>query len=438
MSDMMRIGHLILAYFEIIDLLPSGGQADLAKAVDRRSGRHVVIKKLLASPATSSYAIELARFERAGRIHINHPCVVNPLSYHQDGDEHYIVFPYIDGLDIDALIVKHRGRVPVALSVDIIAQLCDALAAAHAARIVHRDIKPQNILLNQDRNVRLIDFGVCRVISEHTIANRPGMLGTLLWMAPEQLDTPWQAGTAADLYGAGAVLYYLLTGQPPLKAQDTVAGASAVRSVRPKSPDEVVAGIPAPLSALCMRLLEKDPAARLPSASDTKKALEQVRHPGAGLPCCVSCGSRLTTGSVFCSRCGAPQSAPTCTLARCIACGARSGDLQRCAGCGRPFSPTDHRIRFSAGPLKGIEFRIPEGIYDVGRSQLLPHDHCLSRHQFSIACLNGTVVVQDANSTNSTLVRGQRAANPLTITLKDEIRIGNYLAQYFCTERRAQ
>ncbi|MBN2560182.1 MAG: protein kinase [Phycisphaerae bacterium] len=428
---MMTIGQVVLRYFQIVDLLPSGGQADLAKAVDLRTGQPVVVKKLLASPSASQFAVELARFKRAATLRINHPCVVNPLLYGQEGDAYYVVFPFVDGLDLETFMMKQRGPAPLNVAVSIVVQLRDVLSAVHDEGVVHRDIKPANLILVRDGTIRLIDFGVCRIIGQPTISQQPGMLGTPWWLAPEQQETPWNAGIAADLYGAGAVLYYLLTGQPPFQSQDTAAGAARVRTAMPIPPHHRNPDVPEQLSAICLNLLAKDPAARCSSAKALKHALEGGPRPEPTAGRCMSCRTPLAANSRFCTCCGLPQEIQSHLRPRCIACGHNVANQDWCPGCQRRFSAANHRLCFFVGPLFGAEYRIPEGTYSVGRYQLLPQDHCLSRHHFSMTCLNGSVILQDANSANGTYVHGQRADLPILLRPNDELRIGNYKARFY-------
>lgn len=432
---MLRINDVLWDRYRIRDLLPSGGQSDLAIAEDLKTGVLVVIKQLTASPASADYEIALKRFRRAATLHINHPAVVNPLSYVQENDTHYAIFPFIEGVDLDTLMMQRRGALPITSALSIIEQVTDALIAVHAADIVHRDIKPGNIVLSPDERVKLIDFGVCRLGSEPTISTRRGILGSPWWFAPEQMDEPWKAGPSADLYATGAVLYYLLTGQPPFRPTSTASGIASIRAELPIAPHGLNPRIPEAVSRICLNLLQKAPAARYGSAHDVKRALQAVANPGVISRHCTSCGAPLSQNSSYCTRCGAPQAQQPSAQARCIACGHAVGSGMRCPACGRQFSAANHRFRFTVGLLAGVEYRIPEGRYCVGRSQLLAHDHCLSRQQFMVVCMNGTVTIQDARATNRTYLGGQYAEQPLIPRSNDELRIGNYRAVYLSQER---
>lgn len=110
MQDLMGIGELVLGRYEVVDLLSNGGQATLAKATDRRTGQAVAVKRLSATPDQSNYREELARFQRAGRMQIGHPAVVDPIECTEENGQWYIIMPYIEGVNLEQFVVQHGGR----------------------------------------------------------------------------------------------------------------------------------------------------------------------------------------------------------------------------------------------------------------------------------------------------------------------------------------
>jgi len=176
----------------------------------------------------------------------------------------------------------------------------------------------------------------------------------------------------------------------------------------------------------CMKLLAKEREARFQSAEDFLAKIGPAPQPDQSSSC-PSCGAPLQPTDRFCSKC-ATNTATGQAACRCLACGSVLDGLQRCKGCGRRFSAADHRLSFRSGPLSGIAFRIPEGIFPVGRTQL--SDPYVSRCHFNVACLNGSVQIQDADSVNGTFVAGQPADEPTPIISGQSVLVADNTAVY--------
>jgi hypothetical protein len=424
----MNVGEIILGDYEILDLSAIGGQATVAKARDLRSGDLVAIKQLNASPNQAGFEQQVKRFQREGRIRIEHPNVVDPNTYAEEDGEHYIVFPFIDGVTLDTYVQSQGGRLSVDEALRLIGQVAEGLGAAHDKGITHRDVKPGNILVDKRGIVHIVDFGVGQDVNEATIAEKAGFLGTVHYASPEQIQSPDDVDHRSDLFSLGAVFYFLLTGRPPVDGSDLSSVAVGICQDNPVPPSQLVPSIPRHVEEACLRLLAKHPDHRFQTAQEF---LDPVGDPGAAAspPHCPSCHVQLEPGSAYCSRCGAACGAhsPRC---RCLACGADVTREDTCLQCSRTFTPTDHRLTFKRGPLTGIVYRIPEGIYPVGRDELEPRDYQISRRHFHVACLNGSVQLQDAGSTNKTYVGGQLAQLPTPIASGQEIRIAGNTAIY--------
>ena len=201
----MNIGEAILNRYKIEDLLMEGGQARLAKALDEQTNCAVVIKQLSAYPDDPHYNEERARFQRAAQIRIGHPNVVDPLEYREEGGEHYIIMPFIDGVTLENYVFKCGGKLTVDEKIRIIIELADGLAAIHRKGIVDRDLKPSNIIVDPDNHVHIIDLGICKNTNEKTITKGSGLMGTLLWMSPEQVLYPRSEDFRSDIYSLGAI-----------------------------------------------------------------------------------------------------------------------------------------------------------------------------------------------------------------------------------------
>lgn len=428
----MEIGQIILGRYEVIDLICQGGQAILGKATDNRTGDTVAVKQLTTPTTASNYDEELARFKRAAQIAVGHRGVVDPIDFGEEDGEWYIVMPLIDGPDLHSHLMANGGKLPTDQAISIVAETAKALGAAHAKGIVHRDVKPRNILMDKAGQPHLTDFGICRKPAEQTITNGDGMVGTLEYMSPEQTADPKTIDHRSDLYSLGAVFYCLLTGTPPVKG--TSAG-SIIRSIlqdNPSSPRQIDPFIPVHIDQACMKLLSKQPEARFQTAAEFVQAIQGQGQPSssAQMNFCCSCGTQIQPGSKFCSICGAELSSPQNQAAHCLACGASVGNNATCPNCNRPFSHSNHRLDFTAGSLTGKIYRIPEGIYPVGRNELSPRDYHISRKHLSVACTNGSVFIQDAGSANKTYVGQQIADIAIQLASGQQICIAGNTATY--------
>lgn len=436
---MMSIGQLVLGKYNIVDLIAlDGGEGAVAKAVDKSTGQQVAIKQLDADPRHPSCATRVARFRRAAQTQINHPGVVDPIEYGEENGQHYLVMPFIDGVDLGTYIHRCGGKLPVEHAIALIDAFADAVAAIHQKGIIHRDLKPANILVDNLGHIHIVDFGICRNLNEKTIVSGGGVTGTILWLSPEQARNSSTIDQRSDLYALGAIFYFLLTGQNTAQGHDDASVITHICQVSPPSPRQLMPSIPEYVDQACMKLLAKRPEERYQSAEEFRQAI------GATLPnpfptlgpapastvACRSCGAPTTVGSTFCGNCGASLAPQFDGGVYCLACGAAVATEAACPNCRRPFSPCDHRLRFHAGPLTGYTFRIPEGQYPVGRESLLERDRHVSRSHLHVSCLNGTVFGSDAGSANKTYVAGQLAFCPLQFVPGCEIRIAGNTAIY--------
>ena len=180
-----------------------------------------------------------------------------------------------------------------------------------------------------------------------------------------------------------------------------------------------------------MRLLAKHPDARFQSAGEFIQAVhgQLVVGPDQG-NFCTSCGTAVQAGSHFCHVCGADQGGVTGQAEHCLACGAEVGNASVCRRCSRVFSQVDHRIYFFVGVLSGLTYRVPEGIYVVGRDQLAPRDGTISRRHLGVACLDGAILVHDAGSANKTYVDNTLASNPIRLVSGQQVAIAGNTGTY--------
>lgn len=430
MSVMMKIGQFILGRYEIEDIMPEGGQACLAHGIDQDTGDPVFVKQLAALPEQPNYSEELARFKRAAQLRIGHPAVVDAIDFGEDDDQWYTVMPLIEGVDLERYVHDKSGKVAADRSTSIIRETAAGLAAIHDHGIVHRDIKPANILIDLEDHPHIVDMGICRKLQESTITKGSGLLGTLPWMAPEQVMYPGTEDSRSDLYSLGTVFYFTLTGSSAVRGNKPADIAMSICQWSPPAPRQVDPSIPIHVDQACMMLLEKHPEKRFQTAKEFCEALDKPGMPLKKSRFCGSCGTQITDAAKYCSNCGAELVSSDSPGTFCLACGTTVGDCDACPRCRQPFSSADHRFLFQAGPLTGRIFRIPEGIYEVGRNELAPRDQHISRRHFSVACLNGSVHVQDTGSANKTYVAGQIAQQPVHLRPGQEFCVADNTAIY--------
>ncbi|MEU5788511.1 protein kinase [Micromonospora purpureochromogenes] len=287
------------------ELLGSGGMGEVWRGRDLRLDRPVAIKVLSVAGLEEPMAAE--RFDREARAaaRLTHPHIVGVYDFGTEGDDSYLVMELVEGRTVSALI--HDGPLPVEQAVSIAAQACDGIAAAHAAGVVHRDVKPGNLIVTPSGTVKICDFGIARLSAtagQNTLTGPATKLGTSSYMAPEQaLGRPVDPRT--DLYSLGCTLYAMLAGAPPFSGDPLSVLHQHVND--PPAPlRDRRRDVPVALDALMSELLAKDPAARPTNAREVRDRLAALMASPDALP---AAGAPL--GSRTVAQAGAPSpSAP--------------------------------------------------------------------------------------------------------------------------------
>ena len=425
----MQIGDYLLGRYKILDLIGMGGEATIGLALDGQTKQQVVVKMLDADPQHPHFETYAARFRRAGRLSFNHPDVVDPIAYAEGDGCCFLIMPVVEGETLEMLVKKEGGALPTDEAIRLIRALAEAIDVIHAHGVIHRDLKPANIMVFPDGHPVIIDFGICRMVDEATITEGSGLLGSVKWIAPEQLVRPTQVNESADIYSLGAVFHFMLTGRAPFDGNDRAAVIHQVQHVPPTPPSLINPGIPRHVDELCIRMLAKSPAERPQTGQEVIAAISAGNGSASGF--CNSCGRQRTDHGEYCTACGANHDHANRQSTRCFVCGMAVNGEAACPGCRRPFSPAKHRFVFNSGALAGETRPIPEGICMVGRPELLPRDMRISRRQLHVACTNGSVQIQDAGGKNPTRVNGQVANQPTVLQPGDSIDIATNVATYF-------
>ena len=427
---MMRIGQYVLTFYKIVDILAAGGQAVLAKAVDTRTRRLVVIKQLSATPRDKHYKEERERFIRAGRLRINHPTIVDPIDFGQEGKNWYTVFPFIEGVQLQVYLARNGGKLPVGERLRVIRHIAEGLAAMHKRHVVHRDVKPQNILVSADESVHIVDLGICRCMDEQTITSGDAFLCTILWASPEQLGAPHTVDHRTDLYSLGLVAYVILTGQSPVTGSTHEAIARSILVCPPPPLRQHDPSIPSHVDKAVMILLAKDRTQRFQSVEEFLDALNGTRLSATPSRFCSSCGTARGDNVSFCSCCGAGLAVDAATATRCLACGSPVDGHSACPGCNRSFGTIRRRLVVFAGPMTGRTLLFPIGEYDVGRVVLEPRDVMISSRHFHVNCTDAAVLMRDLGSTNGTSVAGQLIDHEVRLQHGQEVAFALNRATY--------
>jgi serine/threonine-protein kinase len=263
--------------YRLGEVLGEGGMAVVYRAQDVLLNRPVAVKILRAQYASDESF--LRRFEReaqaaAGFSHAN---IVNVYDVGTDGDQHYIVMEYIRGPSLKDLI-RRQGPFSVDGAIFIIGQVTSALDYAHQHGLIHRDIKPQNILVDRDGNAKVVDFGIAKGMRDVNLTEAGTGMGTVHYVSPEQAQGD-PAGPASDLYSTGVVLFEMLTKRLPFEADTPVGVALQHVNTPPPPPSTFNPKIPPEVDAIVLRALAKDPAERYPSGTALSTALRHWDMP---------------------------------------------------------------------------------------------------------------------------------------------------------------
>jgi predicted Ser/Thr protein kinase len=268
------VGEVIADRYELEELVGSGGMSSVYRARDRLLERNVALKILHEHYGADGQAVERFRREARAVAQLSHPNIVTVIDRGEEAGRQFIVFEYIDGSTLKD-VVGERGPLPIREAVELAIGVAHGLAFAHQNGLVHRDVKPQNVILNGDGKPKVTDFGIARSLDVSGVTQTGTVLGTSHYIAPEQASGQ-PVDVYTDVYSLGAVLYELLTGEVPFDGESFVAIAmrhvhDPAPSVLDRRPD-----CPLRLAGAVDRALAKDPADRFPTMDTFAAELDAV------------------------------------------------------------------------------------------------------------------------------------------------------------------
>ncbi|HAX17648.1 MAG TPA: Stk1 family PASTA domain-containing Ser/Thr kinase [Actinobacteria bacterium] len=264
------IGTILAERYEIIEKIGSGGSADVYLASDIKLHRKVAVKIL--SPLYASNRNFVARFKKEAQIlaRLNDPNIVAVFDWGQFENSYFICMEYVEGLSLSEIIEK-QGIINPATAARYSVQICNALEIAHKNNLIHRDIKPQNIIVTSDGTIKITDFGIAKSLLEDNTKTL-NILGTSYYISPEQAQGK-VLSYSTDLYSLGIVIYEMLTADVPFRGENSIDISLKHINEKPVKPSILVPEIPDRIEKIVLKCLQKDPMKRYESATDLKSDL---------------------------------------------------------------------------------------------------------------------------------------------------------------------
>ncbi|MDR2163082.1 MAG: Stk1 family PASTA domain-containing Ser/Thr kinase [Clostridiales Family XIII bacterium] len=268
------MSKILAGRYEILEKIGDGGMAVVYRARDKLLNRPVAIKVLRPEYVTDANFVESFRRESRSAASLTHPNIVSIFDVGKDGNVYYIVMELVEGRPLSD-IIREKGPLDYRFVLNISEQIASALSVAHRNNIIHRDVKPHNILITQDGHAKITDFGIARAVTDGTTVNDNTVRGTVHYFSPEQ-GRGMYMDERSDIYSLGVVMYEMLTGRVPFDADNAVAIAVMHMNDRMPPPSRIVPGVPPALEQIIMKATEKHQVNRFKTADDMLEALRNV------------------------------------------------------------------------------------------------------------------------------------------------------------------
>jgi len=279
LKEELTTGSVFASRYQIIEELGRGGMGKVYKALDTEVNEKIAIKLVRPEIAKDKEIIERFRNELRFARKIRHKNVCQMYDLSREGNRYYITMEYVRGDDLKSLI-KRMGSFSPAQAISAITQVCDGLIEAHKLGVVHRDLKPQNIMIDQDGNARIMDFGIARSLEGKGLTGMGVMIGTPEYMSPEQVEGK-EIDQRSDIYSLGVILFEMVTGQTPFQGDTPFTIGVKHKSEAPPHPKKLNPEISDDLSQIILKCLEKEKENRYQSAGELRSDLRNIYE---GLP----------------------------------------------------------------------------------------------------------------------------------------------------------
>ena len=275
----LTTGSTFAGRYQIIEELGKGGMGKVYKAVDTRINEKIALKLIKAEISSDNKTLERFGNELKLARKIVHKNVGRMYDINEEEGTHYITMEYVSGQDLKGLI-RQSGQLAIGTTISVAKQICEGLAEAHKVGVVHRDLKPNNIMIDREGEVRIMDFGIARSLKEKSITGAGVMIGTPEYMSPEQVEGK-EVDQRSDIYSLGIILYEMVTGRVPFEGETPFTIGMKHKGETPKNPKVLNAQIPEDLSNMIMRCLEKDKEQRYQSSGEVQEELGDIER---GIP----------------------------------------------------------------------------------------------------------------------------------------------------------
>ncbi len=272
---MILEGKILGNRYEIIEKVGNGGMATVYRAEDKVLKRNVAVKVLKDEFTTDEEFIKRFEIEAQSAARLTHPNIVSIYDVGSEDNLYYIVMELIRGKTLKEIIVEERGPLPWKWSVNVAIQIASALEMAHKNNIIHRDIKPHNIIITEDGIAKVTDFGIAKAVSNSTITAFGTTIGSVHYFSPEHARGGY-TDAKSDLYSLGVVMYEMVTGRVPFDADTPVSVALKHMQEEPEEPIELNPNLPSAVNRIIMKALKKDTTLRYQSATDMLADLRQA------------------------------------------------------------------------------------------------------------------------------------------------------------------
>jgi serine/threonine protein kinase/Tfp pilus assembly protein PilF len=278
-KEELTSGMVFAGRYQIIDKLGKGGMGQVYRVLDKKLNEEIALKLIKPEIAKDKNTVE--RFSNELKIarKIGHKNVARMFDLNEEKGTHFITMEYVRGEDLKKLIRK-MGHLSVGQAIPIAVQICEGLGEAHRLGVVHRDLKPQNVMVDEEGNARIMDFGIARSVETKGITGAGVMIGTPEYMSPEQVEGKG-VDQRSDIYSLGIILYEMVTGQVPFEGDTPFTIGVKHKSEKPKDPKEINAQIPDDLNQVILKCLEKERESRYQNAGELRSELTNIQK---GIP----------------------------------------------------------------------------------------------------------------------------------------------------------